>query len=67
MSERVRLETLCVRDGQAAAKQWASWTADLYRRSMSDQTHYASQPDWTPLFEQCVRELVRFAETGEME
>ena len=64
MSERVRLETLCVRDGVDAAARWASWAADLYRRSMSDPTHYASQPDLTPLFEQSICELQIFAERG---
>ena len=32
MSERVCLETLCVRDGVDAAARWAGWAADLYRR-----------------------------------
>ncbi len=64
MSERVRLETLCVRDGMVAAKEWASWAADLYHRSMSDSTHYASQPDWQLRFEQSIRDLMMFAETG---
>lgn len=40
MSERLRLETLCARDGMPAAKQWANWAADLYRQSMSDSIHY---------------------------
>jgi hypothetical protein len=64
MSERVRLETLSVRDGVEAAKQWADWAATLYRRSISDPTHYASQPDMKPLFEQSIRELQIFAATG---
>ena len=64
MSERVRLETLCARDGVDAAARWASWAADLYRRSMSDPTHYASQPDLTPFFEQSICELQIFAERG---
>ena len=64
MSERVRLETLCVRDGVDAAARWASWAADLYRRSMSNPTHYASQPDLKPLFEQSMCELQMFAERG---
>lgn len=64
MSERLRLETLCARDGMPAAKQWANWAADLYRQSMSDSTHYASQPDWKSRFEKSIRELLGFAESG---
>lgn len=64
MNERIRLETLCTRDGPDAAKQWAQWAATLYRLSISEPTHYASLPDWKPLFEQSIRELVVFAETG---
>ena len=64
MSERVRLEMLCMRDGRDAAARWASWAADLYRRWMSVPTHYASQPDVTPLFEQSLCELQMFAERG---
>ena len=63
MNERIRLETLCMRDGGEVAKQWARWAAHLYERSISDPTHYASQPDWKPLFEQSIRQLVMFAET----
>ncbi len=64
MSERVRLETLCVRDGVEAARQWANWAAALYRRSISDPIHYASQPHMKSLFEESIRELQIFAETG---
>ena len=64
MGERVRLETLCARDGMQEARRWASWAAALYRRVVLDQTHYASQPDFRHLFEQSSRELERFAETG---
>ena len=66
MTERARLNTLCERDGLDAAKQWAHWAAGLYRRSISDPTHYASQADWKPLFERSIRELAIFAETGVM-
>ena len=66
MSERVRLETLCERDGLDVAKQWAQWAASLCRLSISEPTHYASQPDWKPFFEHSIRELVIFAETGVM-
>jgi uncharacterized membrane protein len=64
VSERVRLETLCKRDGMEAAQQWARWAAALYRRSMYEPTHYASQPDKKPLFERSESELQRFADTG---
>jgi hypothetical protein len=64
MSERMRLETLCARDGVEAARQWASWAAALYRCSILDSTHYASQPDLKPLFEESIREFENFAESG---
>ena len=62
--ERIRLETLCARDGLDAARRWARWAAVLYRRSILDSTHYASQPDFRRLFEQSSRELDSFAESG---
>jgi hypothetical protein len=64
MNERIRLETLSARDGVEAAKHWADWATTLYRRSICDPTHFASQPEWKPLFEQSIRELATFAETG---
>lgn len=64
MGERLRLETLLSRDGPDEARRWASWAAALYRRSILDRTHYASQPDFKPLFEQSSRELESFAENG---
>ncbi|MGE0275983.1 MAG: hypothetical protein AB7G68_11345 [Nitrospiraceae bacterium] len=64
MSERLRLETLLARDGSDEARRWASWAAALYRRSSQDSAHYASQPDFKPLFEQSSRELESFAENG---
>jgi len=64
MSERIRLETLCARDGIKGAMQWAERTAGVYHFSIRDMNHYASQPDWRPLFEQCIHELKLFAETG---
>ncbi|WP_053378299.1 hypothetical protein [Nitrospira moscoviensis] len=64
MNERIRLERLCSRDGLEAARQWAQWAAGLYRQSLSDPMHYASQPDWRPLFERSLRELTLFAESG---
>ncbi len=64
MSERVRLETLVARDGMEAARQWARWAATLYRRSVTDPTHYASQPDTKPLFEKSIVQLDAFADRG---
>lgn len=64
MNEHLRLETLCSRDGTSAAREWANNTVLVYRLCINDSTHYASQADWRPLFEQSIRELVTFAETG---
>lgn len=64
MSESIRLETLCARDGPDAAKRWAQCAANLYRLSIGEPTHYASQPDWKPLFEQSIRDLEVISETG---
>jgi len=66
MSERLRLETLIARDGVERAKQWATKTAGLYLSSFCEPSHYASQPDWKPLFEKSVQELKHFAETGKL-
>jgi hypothetical protein len=64
MTERVRLETLVSRDGLDAARAWARRTAALYRHSISDPAHFASQPDSKPRFEEIIRELETFADTG---
>ena len=64
MSERERLEALCARDGVEAAKLWARRAANLYRVSIGNPTHYASQSDWKPLLDQSIRELEVFSETG---
>ena len=64
MNERLRLDTLCARDGIEAARDWAQQTVEVYGRSISDSNRYASQPDWKPLFERSIRELKLFAETG---
>ena len=64
MNERLRLETLCSRDGIKATREWAKATAVAYRLFISDATHYASQPNWRPLFEKSIRELKIFADTG---
>ncbi len=62
--ERRRLETLSLRDGQEAARQWARWAADLYRRSVNDPQHYASHADKRELFEKSLLQLEAFAGTG---
>jgi len=64
MGERERLNALVARDGMDAAKEWARKTAAIYSLSISNPDHYASQPDWKPRFEQSIRELTMFAETG---
>jgi len=64
MGERERLKALSARDGMEAAKEWASKTAVIYCLSISNPDHYASQPDWKPRFEQSIRELKMYAETG---
>ncbi len=66
MSERLRLETLIARDGLELSKQWAKKTAVLYLLSLSEPSHYASQPDWQLLFKKSIQELEHFAETGEI-
>lgn len=66
MGERMRLETLRARDGVDTARGWASWAATLYRRSILDSSHYASQPDFRIVFEQSICELDSFAEHGVM-
>jgi hypothetical protein len=45
-------------------REWASWAAALYRRSILDSTHYASQPDFRDLFAQSIHEFESFAESG---
>ena len=61
MSERIRLAMLCARDGEDAAKKWARATIQLYRRSLANPTHFASQSDWKLRFERSVQELETFA------
>ena len=62
MSERIRLNLLCDRDGVPAARDWARQTAELYRRSVENPLHFASQADWKPRFERSMHELAMFAE-----
>ena len=51
-------------DGIKTTREWAKATAVAYRLYISDSNHYASQPDWRPLFEKSFRELKMFADTG---
>lgn len=67
MSERKRLAMLCARDGEDAAKAWVRSTVELYRRSMENPAHFASQADWKSRFEGSVRELTAFIEHGAYE
>ena len=64
MSERRRIALLCARDGEDAAKEWAQSTVQLYRQSMENRAHFASQTDWKARFEDSVRELTAFMEHG---
>jgi len=61
MSERLRLETLCDREGKDVARRWAQWAEQLYRQSIDNSAHFASQADWRPRFEDSIRELATFA------
>lgn len=67
MSERMRLAMLCDRDGEEAAKEWARSTVQLYRQSLDNPAHFASQSDWKLRFERSMRELATFAEQGSIE
>ncbi|MBX3300606.1 MAG: hypothetical protein KF693_00165 [Nitrospira sp.] len=60
----MRLTMLCARDGEDAAKEWARAAVQLYRQSLANPGHFASQSDWKPRFELSVRELATFAEQG---
>ncbi len=64
MSEHMRFAMLRARDGEAAAKDWAWSTVQLYRQSMENPAHFASQLDWKARFEQSMQELATFAEHG---
>ena len=66
MSERLRLETLIARDGLEQSKLWANKTVGLYHSSFCEPSHYASQSDWKPLFEESIQELKHFSGTGEV-
>jgi hypothetical protein len=64
MSERMRLAMLCTRDGDDAAKGWARSALQVYRQSLYNPTHFASQADWKARFERSMRELATFVEHG---
>ncbi|BFU90597.1 MAG: hypothetical protein NTAFB01_17840 [Nitrospira sp.] len=60
----MRLTMLCTRDGVDAAKAWAQSTLHIYRQSLENPAHFASQSDWKARFEQSMRELAAFIEQG---
>jgi len=62
MSEQMRLTMLCDRDGVDVAKEWVRSTLQLYRQSVENPKHFASQADWTLRFEDSMRELAAFME-----
>ena len=64
MSERMRLTMLCARDGSDASNEWAQSTLQLYRRSVENPLHFASQAEWKTRFECSMRELALFIEEG---
>ena len=67
MSERIRLTTLCARDGVDAAREWARSTLQLYRQSLENPRHFASQADWKARFEHSMMELSTFIERGPLD
>lgn len=60
----MRLTTLCARDGVDAAREWARSTLQLYRQSVGNPSHFASQAEWRARFEHSMRELSTFIERG---
>jgi hypothetical protein len=62
MSERIRLNLLCDRDGALVAREWAQQAAQLYGRCVENPFHFASQADWKSRFERSMHELAMFAE-----
>ena len=58
---------LCTRDGTDAANKWARSTLQLYRQSVVNPAHFASQADWKSRFEQSMRELATFIERGTLD
>lgn len=67
MSERLRLKTLCARNSEGAAKEWARSALQLYLQSIQNPAHFASQADWKTRFEQSMLELVTFVERGTLD
>lgn len=55
---------LCARDGEDAAKEWALSTLQLYRQSVENPAHFASQSEWKSRFDLSKRELETFIERG---
>lgn len=62
----MRLTMLCDRDGVDAAKAWAQSTLHIYRQSLENPAHFASQSDWKARFEQSMRELATFIDRGSL-
>ncbi|MFY4727684.1 hypothetical protein [Nitrospira sp. BLG_2] len=60
----MRLTMLCARDGMDGANEWAQATLHLYRKSLENPFHFASQPDWKTRFVHSMRELSTFIERG---
>lgn len=58
---------LCARDGEDAAKDWALSTLQLYRQSVENLAHFASQADWKARFDHSIRELATFIERGTLD
>ena len=57
MSERERFEFLRRRDGEIAARAWCRRTADIYRKAVLSESHFASKPEWRSKFERSIVEL----------
>ena len=60
----MRLAMLRARDGEEVAKEWARSIVRLYRRSVENPAHFASQLDWKARFERSMQELATFVEHG---
>lgn len=62
----MRLTMLCARDGVDAADEWTKRTLELYRQSVENPAHFASQADWKTRFDRSMRELATFIEQGSL-
>ncbi|HJS91534.1 MAG TPA: hypothetical protein VJ738_16330 [Steroidobacteraceae bacterium] len=52
-----RIEFLLRRDGPQATRAWVERTLEIYRKALSDRTHYAADASYKPRFERAVREF----------